>query len=102
MKQGELNSAECYESSETRDRNNQPIADALDLIIRELSQANTALLAARILIQNEPYPVQIWHDLEHLREMAAGVKVTCGQVKKQAARECTHTGPIAPSKYVRA
>lgn len=102
MKSGELNSAECYESSETRDRNNQPIADALDLCIRELSQANTALLAARILIQNEPYPVQIWHDLEHLREMAAGVKVTCGQVKKQAARECTHTGPIAPSEYVRA
>lgn len=102
MKQGELNSAECYESSETRDRNNQPIADALDLCIRELSQATTALLAARILIQNEPYPVQIWHDLDHLREMAAGVKVTCGQVKKQAARECTHTGPIAPSEYVRA
>lgn len=102
MKQGELNSAECYESSETRDRNNQPIADALDLCIRELSQATTALLAARILIQNEPYPVQVWHDLEHLREMAAGVKVTCGQVKKQAARECTHTGPIAPSEYVRA
>ena len=102
MKQGELNSTECYESSETRDRNNQPIADALDLCIRELSQATTALLAARILIQNEPYPVQIWHDLEHLREMAAGVKVTCGQVKKQAARECTHTGPIAPSEYVRA
>lgn len=102
MKQGELNSAECYESSETRDRNNQPIADALDLCIRELSQATTALLAARILIQNEPYPVQIWHDLEHLREMAAGVKVTCGQVKKQADRECTHTGPIAPSEYVRA
>ena len=102
MKQGELTSAECYESSETRDRNNQPLADALDLCIRELSQATTALLAARILIQNEPYPVQIWHDLEHLREMAAGVKVTCGQVKKQAARECTHTGPIAPSEYVRA
>ena len=102
MKQGELNSSECYESSETRDRNNQPTADALDLIIRELSQASTALLAARILIQNEPYPVQIWHDLEHLREMAAGVKVTCRQVKTEAARECTHTGPIAPSEYVRA
>ena len=102
MKQGELNSAECYESSETRDRNNQPLADALDLCIRELSQATTALLAARILIQNEPYPVQIWHDLEHLREMAAGVKVTCGQVKKQAARECTHTGKIWPSEHVRA
>ena len=40
MKQGELNSAECYESSETADRNNQGIADALDLVIRELSQAS--------------------------------------------------------------
>ena len=102
MKSGELNSAECYESSETSDRNNQPTADALDLVIRELSQASTALLAARILIQSEPYPVQIWHDLEHLREMAAGVKVTCDQVRKEAARECTHTGPISPSEYVKA
>ena len=78
------------------------IADALDLVIRELSQASTALLAARILIQHEPYPVQIWHDLEHLREMAAGVKVTSDQVRKEAARECTHTGPVSPSEYVRA
>ena len=102
MKSGELNSAECYESSETRDRNNQGIADALDLVIRELSQASTALLAARILIQNEPYPVQIWHDLDHLREMAAGIRETCRQVKAEAARECTHTGPVSPSEYVRA
>ena len=102
MKTSELNSAECYESSETADRNNQGLADALDAAAQELTTALNAILAARIMIQREPYPVQIWHDLDHLREMAAGVKVTSRQVKAEAARECTHTGPVSPSEYVRA
>ena len=102
MKTSEPNSAECYESSETRDRNNQGIADALDAAAQELTTALNAILAARIMIQREPYPVQIWHDLDHLREMAAGIRETCRQVKEEAARECTHTGPVSPSEYVRA
>lgn len=102
MKTSELNSAECYESSETRDRNNQGIADAMDAAAQELTTALNAILAARIMIQREPYPVQIWHDLAHLREMAAGLRETCRQVKAEAARECTHTGKIWPSEHVRA
>ena len=102
MKTSEPNSAECYESSETRDRNNQHIADALDACILELTQATEALLAARIRVQREAFPVQLGHDLEKLREMSAGLRETCRQVREEAIRECTHTGQIDPSDYVRA
>lgn len=102
MKTSEPNSAECYESSETADRNNQPIADAIDGVISELTIATNALLGARVQLQREPFPVTIWHDLAHLREMAAGIRETCRQVRKEVQRECTHTGQICPGDYVRA
>ena len=101
MKTSELNSAECYESSETADRNNQVIADNLDRVIQELTRATNQLLAARIMIQREQFPLSIWHDIDHLREMAAGIRITCGQVREEAVRECTHTGQICPGEYVR-
>ena len=98
MKTSELNSAECYESSETADRNNQVIADNLDRVIQELTRATNQLLAARIMIQREQFPISIWHDIDHLREMAAGIRITCGQVREEAVRECTQ---ICPGEYVR-
>ena len=102
MKTSEPNSAENYESSETADRNNRGIADNLDRVIQELTRATNQLLAARIMIQRERFPISIWHDIDHLREMAAGIRETCRQVKAEAARECTHTGKIWPSEHVRA
>lgn len=97
-----MKNAEDTIQSEAVDRNNQPKVDELDAVISELNRAVNNLLAARIAVQRERYPVTIWHDLQHMKELAGGLRVSCEQTLTAVRRECGHTGQIFPAEHVRA
>ena len=102
MKTGELNSAECYESSECANKENQPIADELDKIDLLLFQTQNALRASRIRIQREEAKVEIWHDLNHFQEIASGLLSTARQIREAVHRQSQdiRSETISPSEWV--
>lgn len=100
-----MSNVKCTEDltpSEAVDRNNQGKVDELDAVILELNRAVNNLLAARIAVQREKYPVTIWHDLKHMKELASGLRISCEQTLTAIRRECGHTGQIFPAEHVRA
>ena len=102
MKTGELNSAECYESSECENKENQQIADELDKIDLLLFQTQNALRASRIRIQREEAKVEMWHDLKHFQEIANGLLSTARQIREAVHRQSQdiRSETISPSEWV--
>lgn len=102
MKTGELNSAECYESSECENRENQQLADELDKIDLLLFQTQNALRASRIRIQREENKVEMWHDLKHFQEIANGLLSTARQIREAVHRQSRDIREelVSPSEWV--
>lgn len=102
MKTGELNSAECYESSECENKENQPIADELDKIDLLLFQTQNALRASRIRIQREENRVEMWHDLKHFQEIVNGLLSTARQIREAVHRQSRDIREelVSPSEWV--
>lgn len=101
MRSGELNSAECYEQSACQNPANQEFADHMDQLDNILNKAQNYLRTARLTAQRDPEQLEVWQNLDDLREMELGVQLICRQIMLSVRRQASTVSRAMPSEYMR-